>query len=197
MFYYIKGTLAIKGENFAVIDANGVGYKLLTTSQSLSAAGEKGSEVCFYTYLHVGEDIFDLYGFYTNEELASFEQLIGVSGVGPKAALSILSVLTPPQFALAVASGDSKAISRAQGVGPKLAQRVILELKDKISNSQLVGDSFDSSEVFAPVESGNEAVDALVVLGYSAQEATKALRQADALNLPAEEAIKKALRYLI
>lgn len=197
MFYYIKGTLALKGENFAVIDANGVGYKLLTTSQSLQAAGEKGNDVCFYTYLHVREDIFDLYGFYTNEELASFEQLIGVSGVGPKAALSILSVLTPAQFALAVASGDSKAISKAQGVGPKLAQRVILELKDKISNSQLVGESFASADVFAPVESGNEAVDALVVLGYSAQEATKALRQADALNLPAEEAIKKALRYLI
>jgi len=197
LFYYIKGTLALKGENFAVVDANGVGYKLLTTAQSLNAACEKGNEVCFYTYLHVREDIFDLYGFYTNEELASFEQLIGVSGVGPKAALSILSVLTPAQFALAIASGDSKAISKAQGVGPKLAQRVILELKDKISNSQLVGESFASTDVFALVESGNEAVDALVVLGYSAQEATKALRQADALNLPAEEAIKKALRYLI
>ncbi len=197
MFYYIKGTLALKGESFAVVDANGVGYKLLTTAQSLHAAGEKGNEVCFYTYLHVREDIFDLYGFYTNEELASFEQLISVSGVGPKAALSILSVLTPAQFALAVAGGDSKAISKAQGVGPKLAQRVILELKDKISNSQLVGESFAAADTFTPAESGNEAVDALVVLGYSAQEAAKALRQADALNLPAEEAIKKALRYLI
>ena len=197
MFYYIKGSLAIKGENFVVVDCGGVGYKILTSNQSLSSAGSIGSEVCFYTYLHVREDIFDLYGFYGNEELASFEQLIGVSGVGPKAALSILSVLTPSQFALAVASSDAKAISKAQGVGPKLAQRIILELKDKISNRQLVGESFAGSEVFATIESGNEAVDALVVLGYSQQEAEKALRQADALSLPAEEAIKKALRYLI
>lgn len=197
MFYYIKGTLALKGENYAVVDANGVGYKILTTSQSLTAAGDIGKDVCFYTYLYVREDIFDLYGFSCNEELTSFEQLIGVSGVGPKAALSILSVLTPAQFALAVASGDSKAISKAQGVGPKLAQRIILELKDKISNSQLVGSQFAQSEVFSAVESGNEAIDALVVLGYSAQEAEKALRQANALTLPAEEAIKKALRYLI
>lgn len=197
MFYYIKGTLAHKGENYAVIDTGGVGYKVLTTSQSLATAGDIGKNVCFYTYLYVREDIFDLYGFCTNEELTSFEQLIGVSGVGPKAALSILSVLTPAKFALAVASGDGKAISKAQGVGPKLAQRVILELKDKISNSQLVGEALGGSDTFVSIESGNEAVDALVVLGYSAQEAEKALKQANAINLPAEEAIKKALRYLI
>lgn len=195
MFYYIKGALVHKGENFVVLDANGVGYKILTSRQSIAAAEKSGCEALFYTYLYVREDIFEIYGFASAEELASFEMLISVNGVGPKVALNILSTLSAPNLALAIVTGDTKAITKTPGIGPKLAQRLILELKDKVKNEQLPGSSV---VVDMPLtDCGSEAVSALVVLGYSAQEAQRALAQADALSLPTEEAIKKALTYLL
>lgn len=200
MYYYIKGMLVHKTENFVVIDANGVGYKILTSHQSLSHhslnSNEKANnEVLFYTYLYVREDIHELFGFSTPEELSSFELLISVSGVGPKAAINILSSLSAPSLALAIVTNDVKSITKAQGIGPKLAQRLILELKDKIKNEHLIE---NSTSIDLPYDdSSNEALSALIVLGYSAQEAKKALSQANASELPVEEAIKKALTYLM
>lgn len=195
MYYYIKGTLVHKTESFVVIDANGVGYKITTSLQSISSVDHAGCEVLFYTHLYVREDILELYGFSTAEELASFELLISVSGVGPKAAINILSTLSTPSLALAIVTNDIKSITKAQGVGPKLAQRLILELKDKMKNEHLPsGDAITSMYLD---DYSNEAVSALVVLGYSAQEAQRALSQANALELPVEEAIKKAFTYLM
>lgn len=131
MFYYLNGIVAEIGSNLAVIDCGGVGYACATTNYTLSqlTKGERGK---IYTYLHVREEIFELYGFASRGELNSFKMLLGVSGVGPKAALAILSSATPDQLALAIVSGDEKALTAAPGIGKKIAQRIILELKDKL-----------------------------------------------------------------
>lgn len=197
MFYYISGSLALKGDGFAVIDANGVGYKLLTSVYSLEKLPSLGSEVKMYTYMYLREDICDLYGFESEEELNMFMLLISVSGIGPKAALSILSTLPPSGVAIAIASGDTKAITRAQGVGPKVAQRIMLELRDKIKNDDLIA----ATQVYkenASVSFGatNEAVEALCVLGYSSLEAKKALSGID-MNMDLELIIKEALKKLM
>ena len=132
MYYYIKGKIAKKCENSIIIDNGGIGYRIYTSANSLSTAGEQGSTATIYTHLNVREDVFDLYGFVTEEEREMFLNLISVSGVGPKAALAVLSVTTPAKLALAVITEDIKTITKAQGVGPKMAQRMILELKDKL-----------------------------------------------------------------
>lgn len=198
MFYYISGTLVHKAENFAVIDAGGVGYKIYSTAPSLNSLGEIGAPAKMYTYLRVGEDFMDIYGFAAPEELNMFEMLLGVSGVGGKGALNILSTVSPSKFALAVISGDVNTIKAAQGVGPKLAQRIILELKDKFKNIDL--SDIDGSDLSggADIITGgdSEAIEALVVLGYSPQEAKKALAgvPADAVT---EDKIKYALTNLM
>ena len=135
MFYYVSGTVAHVEPYLAVIDCGGVGYACKTTSTTISQL-QVGKASKLYTYLHVGEGIFDLYGFATQGELGSFKQLIGVSGVGPKAALAILSVCTPQGLAMAVITGDEKALIAAPGIGKKIAQRIILELKDKLAKEQ-------------------------------------------------------------
>lgn len=198
MFYYISGTLAMKGDGYAVIDANGIGYKLTTSLCSLEKLKNIGDEVKMYTYMYLREDVCDLYGFISEEELHMFMLLIGVSGIGPKAAISILSVMTASSVALAVVTGDTKAITRAQGVGPKVAQRVVLELKDKIKNDDMLSSSgtavADENTSFG---ASNEAVEALCVLGYSAQEAKNALSGIDMamdLELIIKEALKKLMR---
>lgn len=198
MFYYISGTLVHKTEQFAVIDAGGVGYKIYSTAPSLNALGEIGSQEKMYTYLRVGEDFMDIYGFASLEELNIFEMLLGVSGVGGKGALSILSTVSPSKFALAIISGDVGTIKAAQGVGPKLAQRIILELKDKFKNIDLSDIGGDALASGADVVSGDEseAVEALMVLGYSPQEAKKALSGADG-SLSVEDKIKYALKNLM
>ncbi len=198
MFYYISGTLVHKTEQFAVIDAGGVGYKIYSTAPSLNALGEIGSQEKMYTYLRVGEDFMDIYGFASLEELNIFEMLLGVSGVGGKGALSILSTVSPSKFALAIISGDVGTIKAAQGVGPKLAQRIILELKDKFKNIDLSDIGGDALASGTDVVSGDEseAVEALMVLGYSPQEAKKALSGADG-SLSVEDKIKYALKNLM
>lgn len=195
MFYYIKGNLALKGENFAVIETGGVGYKIYTSSSSLEILGAIGTDTVMYTHLYVREDIMDIYGFSTQEELTMFLHLISVSGVGPKAALSILSVATPAKFAIAVITGDTKIITKAQGVGPKLAQRVILELKDKIKNEDAAGDlgGFDDAEY---TDTLSEAVSALMVLGYAQNDAQRAAARLDA-SMPVEQLVKEALKQLM
>lgn len=195
MYYYIKGKLALKDLNFAVVEAGGVGYLIYTSMKSLSELGETGSAVTMYTHLNVREDAQDLFGFTTVEEKNMFLHLLSVSGVGPKAALAILSVVTPAQFAVAVVTNDVKTITKASGVGPKLAQRVILELKDKMKNEDLELTAEETAEISAS-DSMSEAVSALVVLGYSANDAKAAVKKADP-SLSTEEIIKKALASLM
>ena len=195
MYYYIKGTLVQKGDNYLVVDANGVGYMIYTSLTSLADVGETGRNVTMYTYLHVREDVMDLYGFATVEEKNMFMHLISVSGVGPKAALAILSVTTPAKFAVAVVTNDVKTITKASGVGPKMAQRVILELKDKLKMEELEIDADeDTGEI--PSDNKNEAISALIVLGYSPSDAQKAVKGIDG-TLNVEEIIKKALSSLM
>lgn len=195
MYYYIKGTLVQKSDNYIVVDANGVGYMIYTSLNSMQNVGEVGKKITIYTYLHVREDVMDLFGFTTIEEKNMFMQLISVSGVGPKAALSILSVTTPAKFAVAVITNDVKTITKASGVGPKMAQRVILELKDKMKTDELEIDLEDESDDILS-DNRSEAISALVVLGYSSNDAQKAVKGIDG-TLSVEEIIKKALAGLL
>ena len=195
MYYYIKGTLVQKSDNYIVVDANGVGYMIYTSLNSMQNTGEIGKKITIYTYLHVREDVMDLFGFTTIEEKNMFMQLISVSGVGPKAALSILSVTTPAKFAVDVITNNVKTITKASGVGPKMAQRVILELKDKMKTDELEIDLEDESDNILS-DNRSEAISALVVLGYSLNDAQKAVKGIDG-TLSVEEIIKKALAGLL
>ena len=198
MFYYLNGIVAETGPNLAVIDCGGVGYSCATTNYTLSQI-KRGEQAKLYTYLHVREDIFELYGFADPSELNSFKMLLGVSGVGPKAALAILSSATPDQLALAIVTGDEKTLMMAPGIGKKIAQRIILELKDKLSKEQ---DSFSIAGRGAAVvpirnSKSDEAAAALAVLGYTTQDISAALRGIDAETLPLEEIIRQALKKMV
>ena len=197
MFYYISGTVAVIDTNLAVIDCGGVGYACSTTNYTLSQL-TKGSSAKLYTYLHVKEDAMDLYGFASQSELNSFKMLIGVSGVGPKAALSILSSTTAQNLAMAVVMGDEKTLTAAPGIGKKIAQRIILELKDKLSKEQMAGDTgFSVSAPGAVNGKVGEAAAALAVLGYGSQEISTALRGIDVESLALEEIIRQALKKMV
>lgn len=199
MFYYIKGELVYTDPSTAVIDCGGVGYKMSVSKNTLARLTKRGEKVCLYTHFYIREDAVELLGFYTEAELEAFKLLITVSGIGPKAAMAILSVLTPEKFALAVTMGDTKAIAKATGVGSKTAARVILELKEKVAKSLPV--DADTGEVMPASDElvfGNteEAIGALVVLGYSRQEAQTALKGVDPL-LSLEDMITAALRKMM
>lgn len=200
MFYYLDGTVAELLPYLAVIDCGGVGYACKTTNNTLSGL-KKGQRGKLYTYLNVGEDVFDLYGFATQRELNSFKLLIGVSGVGPKAALAILSTGTPEALALAIVTGDEKALTAAPGVGKKIAQRIILELKDKMAkeNSGELDFSRGTGAAAIPAftSKATEAAQALAVLGYSSQEVGMALKGVDVENLPLEEIIRQSLKKMV
>ena len=199
MFYYLDGTVAELLPYLAVIDCGGVGYACRTTNNTLSAL-KKGQKGRLYTYLNVGEDVFDLYGFATQNELNSFKMLISVSGVGPKAALAILSVSTPETLAMAIVTGDEKALTVAPGIGKKIAQRVILELKDKIAKEQAAsGLPMRGGTAAAPASSNKatEAAAALAVLGYSSQEVSEAMKGVDVENLSLEEIIRQSLKKMV
>lgn len=195
MYYYVNGTVAEIGPNLAVIDCGGVGYACATTNYTLAQL-KRGEQAKLYTYLHVREEIFDLYGFSTQAELSSFKMLLGVSGVGPKAALAILSSGTPDQLALSIVTGDEKSLTGVPGIGKKIAQRIILELKDKLAKEQT---GFDARMgPLSPIPAGGktqEAASALAVLGYSSQEICAALKGVDAA-LPVEEMIRIALKKM-
>ena len=200
MFYYLNGTLEHRDANTCVIDCGGVGYKLtvsLTTSDSL--VNKMNQTVKLYTYLAVREDGIELFGFATNEERACFNQLISVSGVGPKAAMSILSTLSPDNFSLAICTEDVKAISKAQGIGTKTAARIVLELKDKISKDMMSAGSKSemAKSTVAPINSTlSEALEALMVLGYDKNTVLSVLRGIDTQNSDVGELIKVALKKL-
>lgn len=198
MFYYVNGLVAELEAGLAVIDCGGVGYACATTNYTLSQL-KKGERAKLYTYLNVREDAMELFGFASQSELRSFKLLIGVSGVGPKAALSILSATTPQQLAMAVVMGDEKALTAAQGVGKKIAQRIILELKDKLAKEQGSFDTGSGAAVVLPVQSNKagEAAAALAVLGYGSQEISAALKGIDMEALPLEEIIRQSLKKMV
>ena len=197
MFYYLSGTVAHVEPYLAVIDCGGVGYACRTTTYTLSGL-KKGDKARLYTHLNVREDAMELYGFGSQEEKNLFEQLISVSGVGPKAALSILSASTPANLALSIITGDEKALTCAQGIGKKIAQRVILELKDKLSKGQTasMGGAGEAVTVI-PANKLYEASAALAVLGYSQGEINIAVKGIDMDNQPLEQIIRQALKKMV
>ena len=199
MFYYLNGIVAHTAPYLAVIDCGGVGYACKTTNNTLAAL-KTGEKAKLYTYLHVREELFELYGFATENELNCFQMLIGVSGVGPKAALAILSSSSPERLATAIITGDEKALTGAPGIGKKIAQRVILELKDKLAKGQLnvpAGESYGGGVTLIPEDKGSEAAAALAVLGYGPAEISAALKGINMDELSLEAVIKQALKKMV
>ena len=202
MISYIRGTLAEKNEDSAVVEAHGVGYQIFVPVPVLSELPPLGESVKIYTYFSVREDGMSLFGFLSRQDLAMFKQLIGINGIGPKSALGILSALRPDVLRMAVASGDAKTISRAPGVGPKTAQRIILDLKDKIRPEDVLAGGLEESlavpeEISGVGQAGKEAVEALTALGYSAAEAAGAVKKVKITEeMTAEDVLKGALRQL-
>ena len=199
MFYYLNGVVAEMEANLAVIDCGGVGYACATTNYTLSQL-KKGERAKLYTYMNVREDAVDLFGFSSQSELHSFKLLLGVSGVGPKAALAILSTNTPANLAMAVVMGDEKALTAAPGIEKKIAQRIILELKDKLAKEQASFGPDTGGSVpltVLPNDKAKEAGAALAVLGYSGSEVAAALKGIDIDTLPLEEIIRQALKRMV
>lgn len=203
MYAYIKGTLEEITEDAVVVEAGGVGYHIMVSTATAELLPGIGSEVKIYTYTLVREDAFSLYGFLTRDDLEIFKKLITVSGIGPKGGLAILSVMSADSLRFAVMSGDAKAIAKAPGVGVKTAERVILDLRDKISvedtlrNVGMAGDTAKDEAGLADNRMRREAVEALVALGYSASEAGAAVRKVDAgENATPESILKLALKYM-
>lgn len=196
MFAYIKGTLEMKGNDFVIIDVNGVGYRIFAPLTTIQKLGEVGTTTKLHTHYHVREDNISLYGFATAEELRMFELLIGVSGIGAKSANVILANITPSKFALSVITNDVKELTKLPGIGAKSAQRIILELKDKLKSEEAMDNSgFELEEVNVGGNILQEAVSALQVLGYPQRDAMKAVNSVDSTGLPVEDIIKKALLY--
>ncbi|SEF92901.1 Holliday junction DNA helicase subunit RuvA [Caloramator fervidus] len=192
MFGYIKGVITCVFDDYAIIENNGIGYIVFMPLRDLNLLKEKNN-VLVYTYFHVREDNISLYGFLDRESLNIFKMLISVSGVGPKAALSLLSNITPQEFILAVVSKDDKTLSKAQGVGKKLAQRIILELKDKFKDYDFETETEARVEIDEDIK--KEAIAALMSLGYTKQEAIDAVKNVKANNV--EDYIKCALKFLM
>lgn len=195
MYAYIKGSLEVKTRGYIVIDVNGIGYKIFMSETAIAELGEIGQIVKVHTYLKVKEDEMSLYGFNTNEELRMFELLLSVSGIGAKSAINILSNITPSSFALAVITNDVAKIKALPGIGPKGAQRIILELKDKLNKQQDIEEVEKQVEKVIDTQKYNEAISALQVLGYSKKEIEKALQGINE-ELTVEEIIKLGLKNL-
>ena len=199
MFYYVSGMLAHREPGFAVIDCGGVGYRLTVSQNTLAAldrASVRESKVKLYTYMAVREDDVELFGFYTEEELTAFRQLIGVSGIGPKAAMGVLSAFTPDGLARAVCTEDVKAIAKSNGVGAKGAARIVLELKDKMSYAG--GDAETPRETAAPAQTAKsaglaEAAEALTALGYARAEVNAVLAKLNTAGMASGDIIRAAL----
>ena len=197
MFAYIKGSLEMKSSGYIVIDINGLGYKVFMSQNNIDTIGELHDIIKVFTYVKVREDDISIFGFKTQEELKMFELLISVSGVGAKSALVMLSCIEPSDFAIAVISNDVKVLTKVPGIGNKSAQRIILELKDKLKEEQLEEKLKDSSKKLKDnSENINEAISGLMVLGYSKKEIEKAFEHLDIDNLSIEDLIKKGLILL-
>lgn len=196
MISYIKGNLEVKNIDNVVIDVGGIGYKIFMSGSSIERLGEIGTTVKVHTYMRVREDDISLYGFCTNEELRMFEQLLGVSGVGAKSALTILSNISPSSFALAIISGDVNALKSLPGIGAKSAQRMILELKDKMKTQDAIETEFVPIKTIDKNDKTRDAVEALQVLGYARKDIDLAISNIDTKDLSVEEIIKQGLKYL-
>ena len=197
MFAYIKGSLEMKSSGYIVIDINGLGYKVFMSQNNIDTIGELHDIIKVFTYVKVREDDISIFGFKTQEELKMFELLISVSGVGAKSALVMLSCIEPSDFAIAVISNDVKVLTKVPGIGNKSAQRIILELKDKLKEEQLEEKLKDSSKTLKDnSENINEAISGLMVLGYSKKDIEKAFEHLDIDNLSIEDLIKKGLILL-
>ena len=196
MIAYIKGILDTKQENFVIIDAQGIGYKVFMPSNSIENLGEIGEIVKVHTYYYVREDNISLYGFSSLEELRMFELLLSVSGVGAKSAVAMLSEISPSKFAMAVITDDVISLTKIPGVGKKTAARIILELKDKLKTEQAIDKEELKLENNSNNENIEESISALQVLGYTKREIEKAFEKIDIQNLELEEIIKTALKYL-
>ncbi|MDE6502504.1 MAG: Holliday junction branch migration protein RuvA [Ruminococcus sp.] len=197
MIYSLKGKLTVKEMNFIVVECNGVGYGCRTSYNTVSQLGTIGEEITVYTYMSVRDDNIELFGFSSLQELNCFKLLISVSGVGGKAGISILSDITPESFAFLIASGDSKAFTKTKGIGAKTAQRIVLELKDKISAEDFTGKNIPvvANSVDVSSTSVSEAMEALMVLGYSQGEIAPVLRKCDP-SLSTQELIRECLRLI-
>lgn len=201
MLAYIKGILEIKTKGYIVVEAGGLGYKIFMPESTIANTGNIGDKVQIYTFMRVREDDVSLYGFLTNEELRMFELLLSVGGIGAKGALGILSNITPSQFALAVISNDVAILKKVPGIGPKTAQRAILELKDKLKKEQEISiaegeETSNIEQVIKEDEKVSEAISALQVLGYSKREIVEALQAIKVTSLSVEDIIKKGLANL-
>lgn len=198
MFYYLNGEVTIMEGNLAVVDCGGVGYACRTTSYTLSKL-RVGQTAKLFTYCNIREDAFDIYGFSTRDELHCFELLLGVTGVGPKAAIAILSSTSPERFMLAIMTQDEKALTAAQGVGKKLAQRIILELKDKLGAVTEVDFSDGASAAVIPAAGSNLALAqaALAELGYNQNEIGAALKGIKTEGMSTEEIVRQCLRAMV
>ena len=198
MFAYLRGAVASTGSNYVVLDVGGIGFRVMTSWQTLQRLPTPGEFCTLYTHFSVRDDAMELFGFDTETELECYEMLTAVTGVGPRVALAILSEFSSDQFALAVASKDAKRLTVANGVGAKLAQRIVMELSDKMTGERFFVHGQDDAPVPArTADSADEAVSALVVLGYSQAEALCAVRSIDTQGLSVEETIKTALKSLM
>lgn len=195
MFAYIKGSLEVKSINYVVVENGGIGYKIYMSAKSIGTIGNIGEQVKAHIHYHVREDDISLYGFNSEEELRMFEILINVSGIGVKSALTMLSDITPSSFALAVINDDVTRLTKVPGVGKKTAQRLILELKDKLKSEDIASEEKEIEEK-KNSNINNDAVVALQVLGYSKKETEAVLEKIDTNGLSIEETIKQALKYL-
>ena len=197
MFAYIKGNLEIKTNGYVVVDVGGIGYKIFMSQNAIEKLGESGKEVKIHTYVRVREDDISIFGFNSNEELRMFELLLSVSGIGAKSSLTILSNISPSSFALAVISNDIGKLKKLPGIGPKTAQRIILELKDKLKTEEAIDDNVEElKEAIIENDKVSEAISALQVLGYSRREIDVALENIDKNSLSIEEIIRQGLKNL-
>ena len=196
MISYIKGKLEIKNIDNVVIDIGGIGYKIYMSTNSMDRLGETGKEVKVYTYMRVREDDISLYGFCSNEELKMFEQLLGVSGVGAKSALSILANISPSSFALAIITEDINTLKSLPGIGAKSAQRMVLELKDKMKTQEAVEMEAMPVQTTVKNDKARDSIEALQVLGYAKRNIELAISKINTEELSIEEIIKQGLKYL-
>lgn len=194
MYAYIKGTLEEKAKDSIVIEVSGIGYRIYISEQTMAKLGELGENVKVYTHYHVREDNISLYGFLTNEELKMFELLLQVSGIGAKTAIAMLSNITPSQFAIAIISNDLKTLTKIPGIGNKSAQRMVLELKDKLKTEEAI--SHEENIEVDNDENIQEAAQALQILGYSKTEINKIFDKVNLKGLTTEEIIKVSLKHL-
>ena len=196
MYSYIKGSLEIKSKGYIVVECSGIGYKIFMSDKSLNEIGNVGDNVKVYTHYHVREDEISLYGFKSDEELRMFELLLSVSGIGAKSAIATLSNIEPSEFALAAISDDVNRITKIPGIGKKTAQRLILELKDKLKSEEIEKNKEEIEKEIKQTEGLNEAISALQVLGYSRREIDDAFENANLEGLSIEDIIKKGLALL-